>query len=526
MGRDRVDAHLILRHTRANRRRPVVSPRAVRDNFVDYIFDTNIFCRILWICNGFARRRSTLARMMKRGWPVVCPGLPAGGGIIGTSGISWSGWGHAARVVTPGDRPELLAALKRLPGSWPSTGVIPRGLGRSYGDASLASGRVVAMDRLNRMLAFDEGLLTVEAGVALADIVSVWLPRGWFLPVTPGTLQVTVGGAVAADVHGKNHHEAGAFGSHVERLRLLMADGTLAEISPRSDPRLFWATVGGMGLTGIIVEASVRLRPVETGWMMVDYQATGDLGETMAWFQAKDGAYPYTVAWIDTNGGQAGRAIIMAGRHAVSGEPPARAEIFPRLPRARSVPFNLPAFAMNKTVGRLFNDAYYGVNRRIRRVWEPWWKFFYPLDRLSHWYRLYGRQGFVQYQAVFPDNVAFDAVREVFARLAASGLPGFLGVLKRLGQADPGVLSFPFPGYTLAVDVPVRGEATRTLFKELYALTGEAGGRIYLAKDLWLEADAFRAMYPRWREFRQIVREVDPAGRLASLQAVRLGLKG
>lgn len=434
-----------------------------------------------------------------------------------------AGWGHAGRQRAEVMRPELQS---RLSGAFDGVG-IARGLGRSYGDAALSKGRVWQTTRLCRMLSLSpEGVLTAEAGVSLGDIMRTFLPRGWTLPVTPGTQWVTLGGAVAADVHGKNHHAAGTFGQHVTELVLVTADGEPHRISPAQDPELFWATVGGMGLTGVIVEVSLRLVPAETGYISVDYVRTRGLEETLDWFSGHDRSYPFTVAWIDglKEGPGLGRAVLMGGqgtsRAALApGEAP-----YPMPRDAVRVPFDFPPGSLSLPVGRAFNAVYYGMHKPSLDVREPWWKFFYPLDVADDWFRLYGRRGFAQYQAVYPPDVGLKELRAILQRIHAARHPNFLGVLKRMGPPSPGMLSFPHDGLTLALDLPMQGEGTLGLFRDLYAMTADFGGRVYLAKDAFLTKEMFRRMYPQWQAFLAVKARVDPAGRFRSLLSERIGL--
>ncbi len=438
--------------------------------------------------------------------------------------IEVAGWGHQMRVAADVERPETVRALES---SCHGQG-IARGLGRSYGDAAIAPERVWMMTRLNRMLSFRNGVLTAEAGTSLGDILRVFLPRGYTLPVTPGTQWVTLGGAVAADVHGKNHHTAGTFSRYVEEITLCTADGEMRRIGPGRDPDLFWATVGGMGLTGLILEVSLRLQAIETGYISVDYFRTRDLEETLNWFSVHDASYPFTVAWLDclASGRSLGRAVLMGGRPTERAELSGRQPAFPMPHRTLRMPFSLPSGMLSRSVGVAFNAAYYGVHRPGAQQIEPWWKFFYPLDVVDDWHRLYGRRGFAQYQAVFPAEVGAQELAALLGRIQNARHPNFLGVLKRMGPSSPGMLSFPRAGLTLALDLPMQGEGTSRLFRELYAQTADLGGRAYLAKDSFLTPDLLQRMYPRLSEFRAVKKRVDPAGRWRSALALRLGLAG
>lgn len=436
-----------------------------------------------------------------------------------------AGWGHQMRVEAQVLRPELqrtlLAALRSGAG-------IARGLGRSYGDAAVARDMVWQMTRLRRLLSFrPDGLLTAEAGVSLGEILRVFLPQGFTLPVTPGTQWVTLGGAIAADVHGKNHHLAGSIGRYIEEIALYIANGQVRRLRPDRDPELFWATVGGMGLTGVIVEASLRLLPVETGYLQVDYARSGSLEETLNWFLVHDAHYPYTVAWIDglRSGPSLGRAVLMGARVAARDELPRGADPYPMPRPPVRVPVDLPSGLLSRGVGVAFNALYYGAHRLATQKLEPWWRFFYPLDVVDEWYRLYGRRGFVQYQAIYPPDVGARELSQLLTRIHTARHANFLGVLKRMGESSPGLLSFPTRGLTLALDLPMHGYRTRDLFQALYDETADLGGRVYLAKDSFLSPSLFRSMYPRHGEFLERKAEVDPQGRWCSLLSERLALE-
>ncbi|MDA8345361.1 MAG: FAD-binding oxidoreductase [Thermaerobacter sp.] len=437
-----------------------------------------------------------------------------------------AGWGHALRTEAEVVRPELVTRLRE---SLLSGNGIARGLGRAYGDAALATDRVWQTTRLNRMLRLGaDGLLTAEAGVSLGEIIRLALPQGWTLPVTPGTQWVTLGGAIAADVHGKNHHEVGTFGQHVTEIILCTADGDLHRIGPDQEPDLFWATVGGMGLTGVIVEASLRLVAAETGYLTVDYERTQGLEETLEWFSGNDAAYPFTVAWIDglSTGRSLGRAVLMGGRITERRELQQGTEVYPMPRGAIGVPFEFPSGTLSRSVGLAFNAVYYGMHRPERQKREAWWKFFYPLDVADDWYKLYGRRGFAQYQAVYPPEVGARELRALLERIHKARHPNFLGVLKRMGEGSPGLLSFPRAGLTLALDLPMQGERSVELFRDLYAMTADLGGRVYLAKDAFLTQELFRRMYPQWQAFVHLKTRLDPHDRFRSQLSERVGLSG
>jgi FAD/FMN-containing dehydrogenase len=388
-------------------------------------------------------------------------------------------------------------ALDRVAGS-----VLPYACGRSYGDSCLNDGGLLLdVSRLDRMIAFDgeRGLLRCEAGVTFAEILALIVPRGWFLPVVPGTRWVSVGGAIANDIHGKNHHRAGTFGAHVTRLELLRSSGERIVCGP--DDALFQATVGGLGLTGLITWAEIRLkRVVGPGIAMEQIRFPG----LDAFFDltAEDHAYEYTVAWVDclARGRRLGRGIYMRGDHApLAGPVPS-----PLRPSRLAVPMDAPGGLLNRLTLSLFNATYYRAQLRTRRrTTVPYTSFFFPLDGVDDWGRLYGPRGFVQYQCVVPDVAGGACLRTVFERISTSGEPASLAVLKRFGSArSPGMLSFPREGFTLAVDFAVRGPATFALLDDLDATVREAGGAVYPAKDARMSPESFHAFYPALERFR------------------------
>jgi len=439
------------------------------------------------------------------------------------------GWGRFPLARCHVFRPERRAAVAEILAAKSAPTFIARGLGRSYGDAALnADGGVIAHDRLDRVLAFDagRGVLHCEAGVSIADVLRWWLPRGWFPPVTPGTKFVTLGGAIAADVHGKNHHRDGTIAMFVEALTLLTADGETVRCSRTEHADVFWATVGGMGLTGMILDVRLRLRPVETAWLRVEHRKARDLDETLGIFASKDADALYSVAWIDclARGRATGRTIMMHGDHATVAEvrEAGRAPFVTPQGAAATVPFDAPGALLNPLTVRLFNAVFYTAHRDACRLVSVE-RFFYPLDAVTHWNRLYGRRGLVQYQIVLPLDEAERGLMTLLERLSASGRPSFLAVLKRLGPEDPGLLSFPREGYTLALDLPVRDGIVEFL-RDLDRIVLARGGRVYLAKDSTTTPDAVRAMYPRLDEFQAIAARLDPRGVLSSSLARRLGL--
>ncbi|WP_428814829.1 FAD-binding protein [Streptomyces albus subsp. chlorinus] len=447
-----------------------------------------------------------------------------------------TGWGGTAptgaRVLRPGTREEAVEAVRACG----ARGGIARGLGRAYGDAAQnAGGTVLETTGLDRVLALDAraGTVTSEAGVSLHRLMTVLLPLGWFVPVTPGTRYVTVGGAIGADIHGKNHHVSGSFTRHVRAMDLLTADGEVRTVTPGSD--LFDATAGGMGLTGLVLSATFDLLPVETSLMSVDTERLPDLDSLLATLTATDHRYRYSVAWIDllARGTAAGRAVLTRGDHAPlaalagPGRAARAARREPlafrpgRLPPApRGVPGGL---LRGSTVGAFNTFWYHKAPRRRRGELQRLAAFFHPLDGVPHWNRVYGSAGFVQWQCVVPHE-RDDALRRVVRLLSRRSCPSFLAVLKRFGPGDPGWLSFPAEGWTLALDIPAAlpglGEFLDLLDEEVVL----AGGRLYLAKDARMRPELLRAMYPRLDDFRALRAELDPRGVFTSDLARRLAL--
>lgn len=446
--------------------------------------------------------------------------------------IELSGWGRYPRVRARVVRPELVSHVAPHVAAGGATCVIARGLGRSYGDASLSAegGTVVLTERLNRFLSFDEnaGVLRAEAGTTLAEVLETFLTRGWFPSVVPGTKFVTLGGCVAADIHGKNQHRAGTFGAHTTELTLKLADGSLVRCSPHEDSELFRATVGGMGLTGFIADVSFRLTRVETAHMLVRHQPARDLEESLALLEDRAFDDEYTVSWIDclAEGARLGRGVLMRGNHARLNEVKNEGNPLRLASRRRfRVPFDLPAWTLNQATARAFNNLYFRrqaskTSHFITNIES----FFFPLDAVGDWNRAYGRRGFVQYQCVLPPEEAHEGVRAMLEALNESRLPCCLAVLKRFGAEGAGLLSFPMPGYTLALDFPVRGQALFDLLKRFDEIVLARGGRVYLAKDACLDAGTFRAMYARLPEWQRVKERVDPGGRFRSALSERLGI--
>jgi FAD/FMN-containing dehydrogenase len=430
-----------------------------------------------------------------------------------------------------------LAAWGRLPkpgGEWLVDDIVrataganlSRGLGRSYGDSSLpasASDKVIATRRANRILSFDAstGVLRAEAGLALAEINRLFIPRGFFTPVTPGTKFVTLGGMVASDVHGKNHHVEGCFGAHVRALKMRLADGSLVETTPTVEPELFFATVGGMGLLGHVLEVEFALRRIPSPWILQESERVSGIDDFLSVLGTAAPKWPMTVGWIDClNGGKnLGRGILMAGRWAEPSEAPA---LPPKEPGALAVPVDFPNLALNKVTASVFNTAYYWKHwqQRAVKVISPE-TFFYPLDAVHEWNRVYGSRGFTQYQCVIPRAAGAPAVREFMERLTRFGAASPLCVIKDCGPEGMGLLSFPLEGTSIAVDMAVSPDIQRVV-DSLNEFVIATGGRIYLTKDAFTRPDHFRAMEPRLPAFEAARAKYDPQRMLRSAQSVRL----
>ncbi|MGH6977288.1 MAG: FAD-binding protein [Stellaceae bacterium] len=436
-----------------------------------------------------------------------------------------AGWGRYpradCRVVAVCSQAEVLAAVAA------ESTLIARGNGRAYGDGALNPAATLDLRRDDRFIAFDEtsGVLTAEAGVLLADILDCLVPRGWFPPVTPGTKFVTLGGMLAADVHGKNHHKAGTIGGHVESLDLALADGRVVRCSHDDNSSLFAATLGGMGLTGIILSARLKLQRIETAYVRQETLRARDLGEIMDLFETSRD-WTYTVAWIDclARGPDLGRALLYRGEHACSGELPARQRAAPLavpVRRMRRMPVDFPAIMLNRWSVAAFNRIFYRASRPGTAIVD-YDRFFYPLDAIHEWNRMYGVGGFVQYQCVLPKAASRAGLSALLDRIAVAGAGSFLSVLKLLGPGR-GMLSFPMEGYTLALDFRA-DPANLALLTELDAIVAAHGGRVYLAKDARIAAADFRRTYAGLDEFAAVRGAVDPERKFASLQSRRLGL--
>jgi FAD/FMN-containing dehydrogenase len=383
--------------------------------------------------------------------------------------------------------------------------------GRSYGDSCLNEGGILLdVSNLNRLICFDDaqGLFRCEAGLSLADILEIIVPRGWFLPVTPGTKYVSVGGAIANDIHGKNHHRGGTFGCHVTQFELVRSNGEHLLCSPTQNEELYRATIGGLGLTGIILWAEFKLKPIQNSLIDVEDIRFGNLDEFFEISSQSDQDYEYTVSWVDclATGKSLGRGVFMRGNHNPS-QYRSREAVNNKLPG--TVPLDAPSFLLNGLTMKVFNTTFYYLHfhkRKYKTV--PYDPFFYPLDKVDRWNKLYGKRGFLQYQFVVPNGSDNHAIREILERISASGQGSFLAVLKEFGHiTSPGMLSFPRPGVTLALDFAFHGENTLKLLNELDQVVEDYGGAIYPAKDARMSAAHFQKFYPNWREF---ARYIDP----------------
>jgi FAD/FMN-containing dehydrogenase len=406
--------------------------------------------------------------------------------------------------------------------------VLTRGLGRSYGDASLpppGAPPVAVSTRADRIRAFDSasGVLRAEAGVSLAALNAIFLRRGWFSPASPGTQAVTLGGMVAADVHGKGHHREGCFGAHVTALRMRVGDGRVLETSERSEPELFHATLGGMGLTGHILEVEFRMQRIPSPWIWTESERFADLDALIAALRTASTSWPYTVAWVDLLNaeGAGGRGILQKGRWAEPSEAPSR---LPPPTRSLSVPVTAPGWLLSLPLVKQLNAARYWLHGAATKqeVVHPA-AFFYPLDGLGHWNRLYGRRGFTQYQAVVPWRSGSCAYERVLGAARRAGFEPFLCVLKDFSDEGKGLLSFPKPGLSLVFDMPMRDGHTQAVVDALNDVVAAEGGRVYLAKDALMRAEHFRAMEgPRLDRWLAVRRAWDRPGSIRSALSVRL----
>ncbi|MEE2788502.1 MAG: FAD-binding oxidoreductase [Myxococcota bacterium] len=453
--------------------------------------------------------------------------------------VQWSeteqfGWGRYPRVTTKATRAEGVHDIQRALNDRAGQSVIAFGNGRSYGDAALIrDGRSILMRRLNRLLEFDyqTGWLKCEAGVTLRDLIATFVPRGFFPPVVPGTQLVTVGGAVANDIHGKNHHVDGTFSDHVRRMEILTASGEIVACGPELESELFWATVGGLGLTGLILTVEFKLLPIASPFIEMESIRVENLDEFFE-INAESSDFTHTVSWIDsvTTGAALGRGIFMRGKHAPA-DAPVSSGLMSKITAAvgplLNVPFDAPNWAMNQLSMKLFNFAYFRKHpkgkRETRTHYEP---FFFPLDAIANWNRIYGPRGMLQYQLVVPNEPDHRTIRTVLSTVTDAGMASFLTVIKEFGPTVHGGLSFPQPGITLALDFPNHGAPLFELLNRLDDIVCDAGGRVYLGKDARLSPEHFRRMYPDWGTWKSVRDRWDPDEIFQSELSRRLGLSG
>ncbi|MGM0582468.1 MAG: FAD-binding protein [Bacteroidota bacterium] len=430
-----------------------------------------------------------------------------------------SGWGRYPVIdsirLTFNKSKELLEHLSNN-----KSPLIPYGNGRSYGDSALAKYHL-PMRNLDRYLNFDpkNGILTCESGVLLSDIIETFLPRGWFPKVTPGTKLITVGGAIASDIHGKNHHVAGCFSECVREFKLLLPNNNVYTCSREENSDLFHATCGGMGLTGVIIQATIELKPVNSQWINQTTVKTSNLKETFEAFEQYDNK-AYSVAWIDTlaKDHNLGRSILMTGSFADDGD-------LSYKPKSKfTVPFDFPTFALNKTTVQIFNKLYYAkANSGMSRQKVDIDSFFYPLDGINNWNRIYGKNGFVQYQFILPKSDSFEGLQQIINKIATSKFGSFLAVLKLYGPENKNYLSFPMEGYSLALDFKMQVGLIDFLHN-LDEIVAKLDGRIYLAKDAVMDKDSFEQGYSQVDKFRKLRNNYNLNNKINSLQSERLGL--
>ena len=428
-----------------------------------------------------------------------------------------SGWGgypiHEAEILSPLSKTDFVEQLER------TNSTIARGMGRSYGDSANAS-VVMQTTYCDHFIEFDcrSGLLTVEAGALLRDILKLTVQQGWFLPVTPGTSFVTVGGAIASDVHGKNHHTSGTFGQHVQSLKVMLGSGEVVKTSPIELPDLFRATCGGMGLTGVILNATIQLMPIKSVYIKQNTIKASCLEEACESFEAQSKA-TYSVAWIDclASGKNLGRSVLMVGEHTDSGG------LDISIPEPIKVPFHTPAALLNRKSMWLFNTSYWHKATHNKTQTLPLMSYFYPLDAIGEWNKLYGRAGFLQYQFVLPKTDGVANMRTILQKISESGQGSFLAVLKQFGPANENLLSFPIEGYTLALDFKL-SSLTIPLLHYLDELVVGMGGRVYLAKDAVMNEHSFKKTYRNWQQFEAVRNKYGAIGKFASTQSKRLGL--
>jgi FAD/FMN-containing dehydrogenase len=428
------------------------------------------------------------------------------------------GWGRYtsvdAKVVTPSFEFECEGYVK-------SESLISRGLGRSYGDSSLSQ-TVIETTKLDRFISFnqDAGIISCQAGVSMHEILDLVVTRGWFVPVTPGSGYVTVGGAIASDVHGKNHHIGGSFSQHVISLDLLLGSGEKVTVTPSGMPDLFRATCGGMGLTGIILSATFQLIPMQSSFISQRTIRANSLEEVCELFEA-NALSTYSVAWVDclAKGKQMGRSLLMLGEHSVNGGLDLGSQ------SKKSLPIDMPNWVLNPYSIKTFNFFYFHKSiLSVQKTDLPYRPYFYPLDAINNWNRLYGKNGFIQYQFVVPKAVGVKGLKRILDVISKSNKGSFLAVLKVFGKGNENYLSFPIEGYSLALDFKMESGIVE-LVKRLDSMVLEMGGRVYLTKDALMSEQMFKSTYPQWQIFEEVRAKYGAIGRFASNQSRRLGLQ-
>jgi decaprenylphospho-beta-D-ribofuranose 2-oxidase len=437
-----------------------------------------------------------------------------------------SGWGNiprsSSKVVYARDAADIRTVLDKE--------ILPRGLGRSYADqATNLNNLVLKMEKMNHFLAFDQekGILTCEAGASLEEIINHLTPRGWFPMITPGTKYVTVGGAIANDIHGKAHHVDGTFVNCVIDFTILLANGQIVRASRDENSDLFWANFGGLGLLGTILTATIQLRRISTTYFNQSSIPAKNLDAMLDAIDEADKKYAYSVAWIDplAKGSRLGRGVLTTGNHADVKDLPSKFKDNPlklgKKPKL-TVPFYLPAFALNTFTVSILDIALYWLQKSAPSI-SHYENFFYPLDMINEWNRGYGKRGFIQYQFVIPMTNGKENIRKILTEISKSGCVPFLNVLKKFGKDQGGLLSFPFEGYTFAIDFPIT-PPLKAFTKKMDRMVLEMGGRIYLGKDAYLDESTFKAMYPQYTKWLEIKKKYDPQNVFTSDLARRIGL--
>ena len=427
-----------------------------------------------------------------------------------------SGWGGypktQSEVIVPKNVSDLKKTLNKP--------LIPRGMGRSYGDSANFS-TTLQTNYLDHLIDFDKknGLLTCEAGTTIQNILNIIIPNGWFIPVSPGTSYVTLGGAIASDVHGKNHHQLGTFGEHVQSIKMMLGNGEIVETSLKNLPDLFHATCGGMGLTGIILSATIKLIPIKSSKIIQTEKKSNSLEETCSIFDENDRA-SYSVAWLDclARGQSQGKSVIILGEHEKDGN------LDFKIKEKINIPKNIPSFLINKHSISAFNKFFYAKTRNNNKKKVDIFNYFYPLDRINNWNRLYGKKGFIQYQFVIPNDDVVKNIRIILDKVSQFGLSSFLTVLKKFGKQNNNLLSFPMSGYTLALDFKMSGELFKNII-EIDKIVSSMGGRVYLTKDSLMSEEIFKSSYKKWEEFESVREKYGAIGKFCSNQSKRLGLK-